>query len=100
MTEQIESVAPRQPGEIRRCLGDEGRGLIRPALSTRFLGSRTSLRVFGRALWAALDLGQKITSKPCIFEMHLFQERNYRAYFMTFQLVIGSHRAPPQHLSI
>ena len=59
MTEQIESVAPRQPREIRRRLGDEGRGLIRPALSARFLGSRTSLRAFGRALWAALDLGQK-----------------------------------------
>jgi hypothetical protein len=52
-------MASRQFGEVRQHLGDEGRGLIRPTLSARFLGSRTSLRAFGRALWAALDLGQK-----------------------------------------
>jgi hypothetical protein len=66
MTEQIKPVASRQPREIRRGLGDEGRGLIRPALSTWFLGSRTSLRAFGCALWA-LGLGQKITSNPVYY---------------------------------
>ena len=64
VNEQIKPVVPRQPRQIRRRLGDEGRGLIRAALAARFLGLRTSLRASGRALRAALDLGQKITSKP------------------------------------
>jgi hypothetical protein len=35
--QHLEPVAPRQPRQIGRGLGNEGRGLIRPTIQTRFI---------------------------------------------------------------
>jgi hypothetical protein len=57
-TEQAELVAPRQPGEVGDSLCDKGRGLIRPAIPARLVGSRTPILAGGCARPPAPCFGQ------------------------------------------
>src|SRR6202011_2136303 len=55
---------PRHAREIGDGLGNEGRGLIRPAVPQRIVGSRTAIPALGWTGSPAPCLGQKTTSQP------------------------------------
>jgi hypothetical protein len=71
--EHAKPVPPRQPGEGSGGLGDEGRGLIRPAISRLFVGLRPPLLVRGCGRPATLYLGQKNIQGRVLLRGTLFE---------------------------
>lgn len=73
MAQHVEFVVPREPGEIRRGLRNEGCSLIRPALLAWFIGSRTLVLARRYALPPSPCLGQKTYIQNRAFlEKYLF----------------------------
>jgi hypothetical protein len=60
--EHVEPVAARQSGQFGRCLRNESRSLVRPALAWRLIGSRMPTPARGFARPPAPCFGQKTKS--------------------------------------
>ena len=60
VTEDLEFVAPGEPGQFGNGFRDEGHGLVRAALPTLFIGWRSPIPARSLALPAAPCLAQKI----------------------------------------
>jgi hypothetical protein len=70
--QHAEPVTPRYPRKVGGSFGNEGRGLIRPAIPQRIVGSRTPVPARGWACSPAPCLGQKIASNGCLMRKCAF----------------------------
>jgi hypothetical protein len=64
VTEDLEFVAPGEPGQFGNGFRDEGHGLVRAALPLMFIRSRSPIPAGRFALPAAPCLAQKPASNP------------------------------------
>jgi hypothetical protein len=89
MAEHVEPVALRQPGQFRGGFGNECRGLVRPAIAARFIGSREPIFASGCAPPpVAFFLGQKLHPALRLFRnIYLFRVQLWDAFYNFFDTI-------------